>query len=160
MKMMAEGSAEHNLTESLAERDEKRFRLSNGQILLIVLIVLGIQMVVGFSQRIVEGQRKYEELSRIQADVALLEAERRQLETEKTYYSSSAYINNWAHAEGKMIQQGEVLVIPLYDPDALPEEGELPVFSDSGVEADEPAYPPFHYWWALFFASAPPNSDN
>src|SRR5262245_46833000 len=92
----------------------QRLPLSNLQIMLILLIVVGIRLAFDVSQRIVEGQQKIAEQRILEARIAELEREREMLEADKAYYSSPTYIEAWAHDEGKMVRDGEKLVVPVY----------------------------------------------
>lgn len=154
---MAHDALDEQRPESVEANGKRILRLSNGQILLIVLIILGIQMAIDFSKRIIDGQQKIAELNRLQAQVALLEVERRQLETEKTYYSSESYVIEWAHSEGKMVLPGEILVIPVYDLEA-----QSAVLTETNPDEDEITQEdiPFALWWGLFFDSEPPFTNN
>lgn len=127
----------------------RRFPLSNLQIILIALIVVGGRLALDFSQRIIEGQTKISEQQDLEQELADLRAEQRVLEAEKAYYSSSTFIEAWAHDEGKMVRNGERLIVPVYqDVPEAPQQASAP--------ADEPVtLPGWQVWWTLFFDSAP-----
>jgi cell division protein FtsB len=127
----------------------QRLRLTNWQIILIALVVIGGRLVIDFSQRIVEGQQKIAEQRSLEAENETLLDEQQQLEADKAYYASQAYVEAWAHDEGKMVKDGEKLVIPLYTGPVAPVE-EVPV-----VQPQAPLTPP-EIWWTLFFDSPPP----
>ena len=126
-----------------------RLRLTNWQIILIALIIVGGRLVIDFSQRIVEGQQKISEQRALEAEIEALTEEQHQLEADKEYYASQAYLEAWAHDEGKLVRDGETLIIPLYDEPVAPIE-ETPV-----VQPRVPLTPP-QVWWTLFFDSSPP----
>ena len=128
----------------------RRLPLSNLQIVLIALIVIGGRLVIDFSQRIIEGQEKMLEQHRLEAEIAALEEEQRQLEALKTYYNSPAFVDAWAHNEGKMVRPGEVIIIPVYD---APTDQPEPVLV---TEQPDENIPPWKVWWSLFFSSSPP----
>jgi cell division protein FtsB len=129
-----------------------RFRLTNWQIILAALIVVGGRLVYDFSQRIIEGQQKSSEQQQLQEEIEQLREEWRQLEAAKAYYSSPAYVEIWAHDDGKMVRDGEILIIPLYD-ETAPEA----LAPASDVQVQEPL-PSWRVWWALFFDNPPPGS--
>ncbi len=128
----------------------RHLRLTNWQIILIALIVVGGRLVIDFSQRIVEGQQMMAEQNRLEAEIELLVREQKALQAAKAYYSSPAYIEAWAHNEGKMVREGEVLVVPIYE---RPErDGAV---AASGQPAGEPLSP-WRVWWTLFFDGPAP----
>ncbi len=127
----------------------QRLRLTNWQIILIALVVVGGRLIIDFSQRIVEGQQKIAEQRSLEAEIETLLDEQQQLEADKAYYASQAYVEAWAHDEGKMVKDGEKLVIPLHDEEVVPVE-EVPV-----VQPQISLTPP-QIWWTLFFDSPPP----
>ncbi|GAB4468792.1 MAG: hypothetical protein Kow00124_03360 [Anaerolineae bacterium] len=136
-----------------------RIQLTNWQILLIALTVVGGRLVIDFSQRIIEGQQKIAEQRRLEAEIEVLREERRQLDAAKAYYSSPAFIEAWAHDEGKMVRDSERLVVPFYA--EAPTAGEQPIPAPAPGE-DAPTSPPitaWHIWWSLFFDAPPPFSQ-
>lgn len=128
-------------------------RLTNWQIILIALVIFGGRLVFDFSERIIDGQEKVDEQRALEAEIEALLAEQRQLEAEKAYYSSPAYVEAWAHSEGKMVRDGEVIVVPLYErPTPAPQVAAAP-------QRPSQANPPFsswRVWWSLFFDDSPP----
>jgi cell division protein FtsB len=129
----------------------RRFPLSNLQIILIVLIAIGGRLAIDFSQRIVEGQKKINEQHALESEIAELEREQQRLEAEKAYYSSSGFVEAWAHDEGKMVRDGERIVVPQYED--IPEQAaqQAPPTAEQQL-----AIPVWQVWWTLFFDTAPP----
>lgn len=131
--------------------------LNNAQIILLVMVAVGGSLVLNFGQRIAQGQEKAEELRQLEAEIEALRQEQWALESAKAYYSSEAFVEAWAHDQGKMVREGEVLVIPLYS--------ELAQGSEEGGAASSPAamtekpLAPWRVWWSLFFDSPPPFSQ-
>src|SRR5687768_2764075 len=82
----------------------RRVPLSNLQIILIVLIAVGGRLAIDFSQRIVDGQKKINEQHALEAEIEELKRDQQRLEAEKAYYSSSSFVEAWAHDEGKMVR--------------------------------------------------------
>lgn len=133
------------------ERQKRLLPLTNLQIILIALIVVGGRLAVDFSQRIIEGQEKLSEQRSLEAEIDSLEEEQKQLEAVKTYYNSPAFTEEWAHSEGKMVRPGEKLVIPIYDD---PNQA-VPVAPISDPVEPLPAW---RVWWTLFFDTPPPGN--
>ncbi len=126
-----------------------RLPLTNWQIILIALVVVGGRLVIDFSQRIIEGQQKVNEQRQLEAEIEDLLQEQQDLIAAKAYYSSPTYIEVWAHDQGKMVREGEVLVVPIYErPSSL-------AVATPETRPDE-AVVPWRVWWSLFFDGAPP----
>lgn len=130
-----------------------RIPLNNLQIILIALVVISGRLIFDFSQRILEGQAKITEQHDLEARIAELTRDQQELETIKAYYSSPAYVEAWAHDQGKMVRTGETLVIPIYDKNAR---------SGLTVTSSEPVrpLPTWQVWWSLFFDSPLPFSSS
>jgi hypothetical protein len=102
----------------------------------------------------VEGQTKINEQRDLEAEIDALEREQQRLEAEKAYYSSSAFVEAWAHSEGKMVRDGERIVVPLYqDYEEIQEQNTQQIPPGSEQEL---AIPAWQVWWTLFFDTAPP----
>ncbi|HEC21567.1 MAG TPA: hypothetical protein ENI95_01475 [Chloroflexi bacterium] len=127
----------------------RRLPLSNAQIILLALLMVGGRLIIDFSQRIVEGQQKLAEERQLEAEIEALLEEQQALEEAKSYYSSPAFVEDWAHDQGKMVREGETLVIPLYE---WPEE-QLAVTPAPPEES--PPLPSWLIWWTLFFDNPP-----
>jgi cell division protein FtsB len=140
--------AQSEETPTRTPPDRRRIPLSNVQIILIALIVLGGRLALDFSERIVEGQQKVAEQRQLEAEVENLRAEQRALEASKAYYSSESFVEAWAHDDGKMVREGERLVIPVF-------EGQAPALEAVAPDT-ETLVPPWHIWWLLFFDSPAP----
>jgi hypothetical protein len=130
----------------------RRIPLSNLQIVLIALAIVGGRLIFDFSQRIVEGQQKIAEQRELESNISLLTKLQRDLQSDKAYHSSPAYIESWAHDQGKMVRDGEILVIPVYDK-----------YTQAGtaLTTAEPvrSLPRWHIWWSLFFDDPIPLSS-
>lgn len=134
-----------------------RLPLSNAQIILIALIIVGGRLVIDFSQRIVEGQQKIAQQRQLEAEIEALMQEQQNLLSAKAYYSSPAFVETWAHNEGKMVREGEILVVPLYEEDESAEASATG--SPVVVRPPEPLLP-WQVWWTLFFDAPPPQTGN
>jgi len=108
----------------------------------LVLMVLILVVVVDFSQRLAESQRQVESANRARTEVAQLERERAVLQTQVAYATTDAAVIAWAHEHGKMIQPGEVLVVPM-----IPTAAATPL---PAPIAPPPSPPNWQLWWALF----------
>lgn len=131
----------------MAQSSRKRSPLSSAQIILIVVAIVSVRLALDFGQRIVEGKQKIAEQRQLEAEIQALLAEQATLEALKTYYSSDAFVEAWAHNQGKMVHDGEVLVIPILLGEPSPTPALLP---ESQVSLS-----PWQVWWLLFFDSLP-----
>ena len=80
--------------------------------------------------------------------------EQQDLIEELSYVKSDAYVEYWARDEGKMIRDGEVLIMPKSS--GLPKasaRSTVPLV-EFQTTAPEPAN--WELWWALFFRWPPP----
>ena len=138
--------------EPIFHRRPYRLPLSNAQIILIALIIVGGRLIIDFGQRIVEGQQKIAQQRQLEAEIDALVQEQQNLLSAKAYYGSPAFIETWAHDEGKMVREGEVLVVPLYEEDESLEASA----TDSVVLRPPEPLLPWQVWWTLFFDAPPP----
>ena len=129
-----------------------RIPFSNLQIILILLTIAGGSLVVNFRQRVVEGQQKLAEKETLEVEIELLLQEQIALEKQMEYYESPAFVEDWAHDQGKMVRPGETLVIPVY-------ERQEQVGDPVVIAAAEQSLPEWQLWWSLFFDGPPPFAD-
>ena len=114
------------------------------QILLIVSLVISLAVIVDFNRRLANAQRLVNDATELANEVGTLQAQRAILETARAYANSDQAVEDWARSEGKLVQPGEVLVIP------LPPGGVTP--TPQPPPAPEPvAVPNYALWWSIFF---------
>lgn len=109
----------------------------------LILTVIALVVIVDFSQRLAASQRLVDAKNQVGTEVALLETEQAALLTQVAYATTDAAVIAWAHENGRMVQPGEKLVVPLIPtapPTALPPPAALPP-------------PPTNWtlWWDMFF---------
>ncbi len=127
--------------------------LTSVQLMLAVVLTLGLVLLLNFSSRI----KLDRDLSRIHDDFArqidALLAEQQALLAQLEYVKSDAYVEFWARDEGKMVRDGEVLILPQrLGADAEP-AAPRPMFA---FETTAPEPENWELWWALFFEGPPP----
>ncbi len=88
--------------------------------------------------------------------ISVLEAQQIELRKERDYAESDAKVEQWAHSDGKMVREGEVLVIPIpgREPEITPTA--TPPAALVRAAAEEDKEPSWHLWWQLFFEGDPP----
>jgi cell division protein FtsB len=140
---------------SSTPRRHNRQQISSLQIVFAAILSVGLLLVINFSGRIARGQQTETEHQRLQATIDVLEQQKIDLLKERDYAASDASVEHWAHTEGKMVRDGEILVIPIpagiIEPTAPPP---APVLITT--PAPEPETPKWHLWWNLFFDGEPP----
>jgi hypothetical protein len=94
-------------------RRRRQRQISSFQIAFAAILSVGLLMVINFSGRIARGQQMENARVRLQATIDVLEVEQRALLQQKEYAASSESVREWAHTEGKMVQDDEILVIPI-----------------------------------------------
>jgi cell division protein FtsB len=114
------------------------------QILLIVSVVISLAVIVDFNRRLANAQRLVNDATQLAHEVGTLEAQRNILETERAYANSDQAVEDWARSQGKLVEQGEVLVVPLSPGGATPTPQAAPVAAPLEV-------PNYNVWWSLFF---------
>ena len=134
-----------------ARRRFPRLPLNNLQVILIALLVIGGRLVIDFSRRIVEGQQKITEQHELEAENEALIQEEQRLEAAKSYYGGPGFVETWAHNDGKMVRQGEVLVVPIYED--VPEQTSRTAEASVATRTTG-----WQVWWSLFFDDPAPHA--
>ncbi len=129
-------------------------QLSGVQIMFAAILAIGLFLAIGLSQRITAGQPLQDAYDRVAGEIEGLRQEQGELLATRDYVQGDAFVERWAHDEGKMIRTGEVLIIPVPSsgaaaPTPIPEV-------DVPVETTPPEPEPWMLWWGLFFDSPPP----
>lgn len=129
-------------------------RLTSIQVMLAVALSFGLILALNFSNRITLDRDLRRIHVRFSAEIEALLAEQQDLIKQLSYVKSDAYVEYWARDEGKMIREGEVLIMPTsraQDAAAYKSTIRMVEFETT---APEPAN--WELWWALFFDGAPP----
>lgn len=119
--------------------------LTGMQIITLVAIVLGAVVVVNFAQLLAQSQRLVDSANQVGTEVAALETEQAALKTQIAYATTDASVIEWAHSVGKLVQPGEVLVVPI-----VPTPAATPT---PPTVALPPAPPNWQLWRDLFFGT-------
>jgi cell division protein FtsB len=126
----------------------------------VTILAIGLMLTLNFNTRIAADRELEQVHERIVQEIELLEREQESLTTELDFVSSDAYVEAWARDEGKMVREGEVLVIPkppaiVQQSVPIPQEAIASTFIPIQTTLPKPA--PWQLWWSLFFDSAPPS---
>jgi hypothetical protein len=149
-----------NLQEQRQQRRrERRQQISSLQIVFVSILAIGLLLAINFSARIRRGQQIDELRNQIQATIDVDTERNRQLKATQVYVASDESVAAWAHAEGKLVRNGEVLVIPVPgEVTATPIPRERPPEVEQ-LNTEPPAEEDTNWqlWWSLFFDSPPPD---
>ena len=148
--------AEAGLSAEGGSGDRRRDsqRLTSVQVLLAVALAFGLALTLNFSGRIKLDRDLGRIHARFTAEIEGLLDEQQALIEELSYVKSDAYVEYWARDEGKMIREGEVLIMPKSNgaQEAAP-TSDVPLV-EFQTTAPEPQN--WELWWALFFDIPPP----
>lgn len=143
--------ADNQLNQS---RNRNR-KLSSVQIMFAVILSVGLMLTLQFSTRI-QADRELQRIhDQVIQEIDFLEQQQEDLSDELNYVKSDAYVELWARDEGKMVKEGEVLVLP------QPVESSLDLavtpipFAEFETKPPEPEN--WELWWALFFDAPSPD---
>ncbi|PJF37273.1 MAG: hypothetical protein CUN49_01060 [Candidatus Thermofonsia Clade 1 bacterium] len=129
--------------------------ISNMQIVFGAILAISLLLAINFSGRIAAGRQISAQRQELLYSIETLQARATALRTELDFYSSDAFIEEWARREGKMIKAGEVLVVPV-PPLTTPTPVRTPTPLPAIVARGQSAPSNFELWWQLFFDSPPP----
>lgn len=135
------------------------------QIMFALILAVGLMLTIQFSTRITQDRNLQQMLDTVQQEIDLLEAEQNTLQDQLAFVEGDAYVEAWARGEGRMVLDGEILVLPipsqLSNPapvEAAETASNLPESTSSLViETTLPEAENWQLWWALFFDSPPPS---
>lgn len=128
-------------------------QVSGVQVMFAAILSIGLILAINFSSRIADGQPLQEAYNHVSAEINSLQTEQARLTAQRDYVLSDAYVEQWAHADGKMVRPGEVLVVP------VPSGVEIAPTATPSVEEVRPVpqeIQPWSLWWQIFFDSPPP----
>ncbi|HVO42217.1 MAG TPA: septum formation initiator family protein [Aggregatilineales bacterium] len=131
------------------------------QIVFGSILTISLLLAINFSGRIAAGQRINARLEDIQNNIATLEIKATALKSELNYINSDAFIEHWAHTEGKMVRPNEILVRPVPGATPIPAATSTTVPAvvsiSGGTRPDTSTN--WKLWWSLFFDSLPPSDS-
>jgi len=139
-----------------AKRDERKRtgQLSGVQVMFAAILAIGLLLAINFSSRIAAGQPLQAAYDQMRNEVAQLRDEQAALIAERDYIRSDAYVEEWARDEGKMVREGEILVIPV--PSGINIEAAPVAQPPVPIQTAPPAPETWTFWWSLFFDTQPP----
>lgn len=142
-------------TEDSANNSRTRDRgLSSVQVMFAVILTVGLMLALNFSSRI-QADRDLQRIhEQVVQEIEFLEGQQGTLIQELGYVKSDAYVETWARDEGKMVKEGEVLVLPQAAESTIDLTPKPVLMADFETTPPEPEN--WQLWWSLFFDSPPP----
>ena len=151
---MAEAELNSPAQTRAAERRPGDRPLTSIHLLMAVALAIGLVLTLNFSGRIKLDHDLGRIHARFTAEIESLLEEQQDLIEELGYVKGDAYVEFWARDEGKMIREGEILILPKSShPPAAPRQAAIPLV-EFQTTAPEPTN--WELWWALFFDGEPP----
>ena len=151
---MAEAGLSPSAQSGASDRRDGGQRLTSIQVMMAVALAFGLVLTLNFSGRIKLDGDLGRIHARFSAEIEALLEEQQDLIEELSYVKSDAYVEYWARDEGKMIREGEVLILPKSSGAQVsppPASIRLVEFQTTAPEPEN-----WELWWALFFDAAPP----
>lgn len=142
-------------SESFTRPRRRPGTINSLQVMFAAILAIGLILAINFSARISESQPLQQAYLRIQDEIARLQAENAALIARRDYVRSDAYVESWARSDGKMIRQGDILIVPVPGMTSAPVSSP-PVVTVPPVEQSEEMQN-WTLWWSLFFDSPPPD---
>ncbi len=131
-------------------------QISGVQVMFAAILSIGLILAINFSARIASSQPLLAAYSKVNTEIATLQADQAQLTVERDYVLSDAYVEAWARSDGKMVKPGETLVIPVPSAADVASTEEAPMSAEQPT-GDTDQTQPWVIWWQIFFDGAPPN---
>lgn len=135
-------------------RNRRSRQLTGTHFIFAAIIAIGLALAINFSNRIIADRELREIEAAVENEIDLLQGEQQDLLQRLDYVRGDAFVEDWARSEGKMIREGEVLVIPV---PAAQNATPVPLIEDMPDMQTAPPEPEtWELWWALFFDTPPP----
>ena len=100
-----------------------RHRNWYGQALMGIVLLMGLYFLGSFAREVVQGQRLSNQLAITRAQNDQLAAQNRQLQRDRDYYQSDAYVHLRARTDLNLRDPNEILVYPMITPQPGAEAG-------------------------------------
>ncbi len=145
------------MTEEKPKRDEHKRtgQLSSVQVMFAAILAIGLLLAINFSSRIAAGQPLQEAYHRVETEIQRLREEQAALIAQRDYVQRDAYVESWARDEGKMVREGEMLVIPVPAGVSFQTTPVAPL--NIPIQTSPPEPETWMLWWSLFFDGEPPS---
>jgi hypothetical protein len=94
----------------------------------LIVIGLGIlsMLVMDFNNRMADLRRLTKKSQEVAGDATQLHETEMALETQISFATSEAAVEQWAYQEGRQVREGEVILVPVGEPGSIPENTPVP----------------------------------
>lgn len=93
---------------------------------MIIAVILAVLILGDLNRRMANARRLERDSRDLTTEVAQLERENSDLQTQVAGATSDAMIEEWARSEGRMVREGERLIIPVPADPAMAEAQSAP----------------------------------
>ena len=135
-------AASSKMANKMASSNKEKQRFSGMWV--IIFIVAGILILGDLNRRMADARRLDRDARALETEVAHLATESGILQTKVAEVTSESLVGEWAHGEGGMVREGEILVAPIAPLEVTPVATPTPTPS-----LREPSN--WEVWWALLF---------
>ncbi|TFH36897.1 MAG: hypothetical protein E4G99_03820 [Anaerolineales bacterium] len=111
---------------------------------IVMILIAGLLIVGDLNRRMADARQLERDAEILEGQVAAKSTERAVLMTQVADATSEDSIAAWAHADAKLVREGEVLIVPVAP------SGATPGLEDADSRFAEPPSK-FQIWWALLF---------
>jgi cell division protein FtsB len=122
----------------------RRLVFNDRRLLVLAALVILVLLMMNFSNRLGDLLRLNTEKKQLQSTVDVLASTEQSLETQIAYATSEVAIIEKARSEERMIQPGDIPVVPIAPPGSTPIPTLQPVSSPTEIQN-------WQRWYALFF---------
>jgi cell division protein FtsB len=122
----------------------KKIRFTDRRILWAGVLIILILLMMDFNNRLGEMLRLNEQRGVSSAELTQLVETQQFLEKQIAYATSDVAVQEWARQEGRMIQPGDIPIVPIAPPGSVQATESAPVPTVQAVSN-------WQVWEALFF---------
>ena len=130
------------MADEMARGKKEKQRIS--AMWVIIFIAVGVLIMGDLNHRMADARRLDRDARVLETEVAHLATEGVVLQTQVAEVTSEAVVGEWAHGEGGMVRDGEILVAPVAPPEATIVATAVP--TSSLIQPSN-----WEVWWALLF---------
>lgn len=117
-----------------------------------VIIAIGLMLAINFSTRILADRDLRNIQDSVQTEIEQLRSEQSDLIQERNFAQSDDYVALWARSEGRLVREGEILVVPVPLTSQV-QVRQVQEFDLAEAETTLPRPENYQLWWRLFFDS-------
>ena len=113
---------------------------------IVMILIAGLLIIGDLNRRMADARRLERDALILEGQVSAKGTERADLMTSVAAATSEESVAEWAHADAKLVREGEVLVVPMAPPDAT--------LAPDAAQSELPEPPTrLQVWLALLFGN-------